>query len=170
MGTIFDELIAGGFDGLEGALEQRVRELADREEIRELVARYSQRVLRGQSPADMFTDDGVMVIRIPGFPVQEVRGRAELEKVFAAAAARPGINMPAVHNQVISIRGDEAIGTSLIELYVSDDAHPDGRAFAATGVYEDRLRRVDGRWKFASREARAQVVGAAQGAKPITQT
>lgn len=162
-----DRLVAGAFQGLGGSLEQRVQELADREEIRELAARYSQRVLRGLSPADLFTDDGVMVISIPGLPRQEVRGREALEKVFAAAAARPMINMPAVHNQVISIDGDEAIGSSMIELQLSDETADDGRVFAATGIYEDRLRRVDGRWKFASREAHAQVVGPAQRGTPL---
>lgn len=162
----FDRLIAGGFEGRRDTLEQRLQELADREEIRELAARYSQRVLRGQSPADLFSDDGVMVIRMPGVPVQEVRGREALEKVFAASADRPVVNMPAVHNHVIAVHGDEAIGTSLVELHVSDDGDPDGRVFAATGIYEDRMRRVDGRWKFTFREARAQVVGAAMRPKP----
>ena len=162
-----DEMLDQGFRGLAGDAFERVQELADREEIRELIARYAQRVYRRKSTADMFTDDGVMTIRMPGYPVNETRGIENLEALFAGAIARPAMNMPAVHNIVIAVAGDEAIATSWIDLHVGSDNNPDGKVFAGCGTYDDRLRRVDGRWKFASREADVVIVGAVQKANPI---
>jgi hypothetical protein len=162
-----DEMLEQGFRGLDGNSYERVQELADREEIRELIARYAQRVYRRQSTADMFTEDGVMTIRMPGYPVNETRGMENLEALFAGAIARPAMNMPAVHNVVIAVAGDEAVVTSWVELHVSSENDPDGTVFAGCGTYDDRLRRVDGRWKFASREADVVIVGAVQKANPI---
>ena len=49
-------------------LEQQVRELADREEIKELTAHYAHGVARGERAkvAGLFTDDGVFLNRFPG--------------------------------------------------------------------------------------------------------
>jgi ketosteroid isomerase-like protein len=154
------DLLRRGFEGFKSAsLEERVQELMDREEIRELAARYAQRVSRRQSMADLFTDDGAFIVHMPNQPVQVTRGREQLEKAFAAAISSPALNMPAVHNHVISITGSEAIGTSWIELYTLDG---DERSFAGCGYYEDRLRRDNGRWKFVVREANVLVVGSKQ--------
>jgi hypothetical protein len=162
-----DEMLARRFEGLDGSLEQRVQELADREEIRELIARYAQHVVRRRSMAHMFTADGALIVRLPGFPVHEARGHEALDKLFNGAIASPALSMPAVHNVAIQVTGDEAIATSWIELHVSNDEHPDGNVFAGSGTYDDRLRREDGRWKFVQREANVRVVGAIQRAKPI---
>lgn len=115
------DLLSRGFEGFKStSLEERIQELIDREEIRELAARYAQRVARRQSMADLFTDDGAFIVHMPDQPVQVVRGREQLEKTFAAAISSPALNMPAVHNQVISISGNDAAGTSWIELYTLD--------------------------------------------------
>jgi hypothetical protein len=151
------DLLKRGFEGFKcTSLEERMQELIDREEIRELAARYAQRVSHRQSMADLFTDDGAFVVHMPNQPVQVARGREQLEKAFAAAAASPALNMPAVHNHVISVSGNEAVGTSWIELYTLDG---DERSFAGCGYYEDRLRRDNGRWRFVVREAKVLVVG-----------
>ncbi len=151
------DLLGRAFDGFSAtALEERVQELIDREEIRELVARYAQRVARRQSMADMFTDDGAFVVHMPDQPVQVARGREQLQKAFAAAVSSPALNMPAVHNQVISISGNEALATSWIELHGLDGKQ---RKFVGCGYYEDRLRRENGRWKFVVREANVLVTG-----------
>lgn len=165
--TTVDEMLTRRFEGLDGSLEQRVQELADREEIRELIARYAQQVVRRRSMAHMFTADGALIIRLPGFPVHEARGHEALDKVFSSTIASPALSMPAIHNVAIQVTGNEAIATSWIELYVSKEDDPDGRAFAGTGTYDDRLRREDGRWKFVLREANVRIVGAVQRAKPI---
>ena len=154
------DLLSRGFEGFKStSLEERMQELIDREEIRELAARYAQRVARRQSMADLFTDDGAFIVHMPNQPVQVARGREQLEKTFAAAISSPALNMPAVHNQVISISGNDAAGTSWIELYTLDGEE---RSFAGCGFYEDRLRRENGRWKFVVREANVLVVGSKQ--------
>ena len=126
-----DDLLGSGFEGFKNtSLEARMLELIDREEIRELAARYAQRVSRRQSMADLFTDDGAFVVHMPNQPEQVARGREQLEKAFAAAASSPALNMPMVHNHVMSISGNEAVATSWIELYTFD---ADERRFAGCG-------------------------------------
>ena len=154
------DLLRSGFEGFKGTtLGERMQELIDREEIRELVARYAQRVSQRQSMADMFTEDGAFIVHLPDQPAQVARGRQQLEKAFAAAVSSPALSMPAVHNHVISISGNEAIGTSWIELHTFDGNE---RSFAGCGYYEDHLRRENGRWKFVVREANVLVVGSKQ--------
>jgi hypothetical protein len=102
-----DEMLARRFEGLDGSLEQRVQELADREEIRELIARYAQHVVRRRSMAHMFTADGALIVRLPGSPVHEARGHEALDKLFNGAIASPALSMPAVHNIAIQVMGDE---------------------------------------------------------------
>jgi hypothetical protein len=129
-------------------LEQKVQELADREEIRELIARYAHRVARGESNADLFTDDGVFITRIPGRPVQTA-DREQIIKLYKDAGSRPDHPLPMIHNYLISISDDEATGLCSNELRITED----GRSVIASGYYEDRYRRENGRWKFAMRDA-----------------
>jgi hypothetical protein len=129
-------------------LEQKVQELADREEIRELIARYAHRVARGESNAELFTDDGVFITRIPGRPVQSL-GREKIAKLYKEASARPDHPLPMIHNYLISISDNEATGLCSNELRITED----GRSIIASGYYEDRYRRENGRWKFAMRDA-----------------
>jgi SnoaL-like domain len=130
-------------------LEQRVRELTDREEIRELIARYAHRVAHGESNADLFTDDGVFIVRIPGRPVQETSGREKINKMYKEAVNPPGHSLPMIHNYLISISDDEATGLCSNELRTTEN----GRSIIASGYYEDRYRRDNGRWRFAVRDA-----------------
>jgi len=129
-------------------LEQKVQELTDREEIRELIARYAHRVAHGESNADLFTDDGVFITRIPGRPVQTA-DREQIIKLYKDAGSRPDHPLPMIHNYLISISDDEATGLCSNELRITED----GRSVIASGYYEDRYRRENGRWKFAMRDA-----------------
>jgi hypothetical protein len=129
-------------------LEQIVQELADREEIRELIARYAHRVAHGESNADLFTNDGVFITRIPGRPVQTL-GREKIVKLYKDAGSRPDHPLPMIHNYLISISGEEATGLCSNELRITED----GRSIIASGYYEDRYRRENGNWKFAVRDA-----------------
>jgi hypothetical protein len=129
-------------------LEQKVQELTDREEIRELIARYAHRVAHGESNADLFTDDGVFITRIPGRPVQNL-GHEKIIKLYKEAGSRPDHPLPMIHNYLISISGDEATGLCSNELRITEN----GQSIIASGYYEDRYRRESGRWKFAVRDA-----------------
>jgi hypothetical protein len=131
-------------------LEQKVQELADREEIRELISAYAHRVAHGQSISDLFTEDGAWTIRrSPDGPITEVSGMAELKARFDhPEKTSPENPMPMIHNYLIAIEGDEASGMNSNELRISEN----GKSIIASGYYEDRYRRVNGRWKFARRD------------------
>jgi hypothetical protein len=130
-------------------LAQKVQELTDREEIRELIARYAHRVAHGESNADLFTDDGVFIVRIPGRPVQETSGREKIDKLYKEAASRPGHSLPMIHNYLISISDDAATGLCSNELRTTENE----RSIIASGYYEDTYRRENGHWKFSMRDA-----------------
>ncbi len=137
----------GGFRGT--SVEQKIQELADREEIKELVSRYALRVAQGITVADLFTDDGAFISRVPGRPLAESRGRAALEKAFTAIPVA-GNSLPMIHNQLIEVAGNEATGVCSLELRSSAN----GKSLIGSGFYEDRFRKENGRWKFAVRDVR----------------
>lgn len=134
------------FDGK--TTEQKLREIADREEIRELVSRYALGIARAAPVGDLFTEDGIFIQRVPGQEPQEFRGRAALGPMYAEVAKTVG-PLPMIHNHIIDVQGDEATGQSSIEIRMTAD----GRSMIASGYYDDRYRRVDGRWRFAKRDA-----------------
>ena len=130
-------------------LEQKIQELTDREEIRELISRYAHCVAHGVSVADLFTDDGVFIVRIPGRPVQERRGREQLVKNFANLEVVSDHPLPMIHNYLLAISGDGANGMCSNELRLTEN----GQSIVASGYYQDKLRRENGRWKFVVRDA-----------------
>jgi hypothetical protein len=130
-------------------LEQKVQELADREEIRELISIYAQRVAHGESIADLFTDDGVWTIRrLPDETVEVVNGMKELKEHFGKSSPEAEHPMPMIHNYIIKIDGDKATGINSNELRISVN----GQSIIASGYYEDIYRKVNGRWRFARRD------------------
>jgi hypothetical protein len=130
-------------------LEQKVQELVDREEIRELISTYAHRVAHGVSLVDLFTEDGVWTIRrAPDGPIEEVSGLETLKEHFQDRPREAEHPLPMIHNYIISIHGDEAAGINSNELRISEN----GESIIASGYYEDRYRRVNGRWKFARRD------------------
>jgi hypothetical protein len=129
-------------------LEQRIQELADRDEIRELTARYAHSVAHRTSVADLFTDDGAFIIRMPGQPVHESRGREQLVKEYAKLEVSADPALPMIHNHVIAISGDEGQGICSVEIRVADN----GKSMIASGYYEDSFRRENGHWKFVVRD------------------
>ncbi|MBW8785628.1 MAG: nuclear transport factor 2 family protein [Novosphingobium sp.] len=131
----------------EKTLEQRIQELTDREEIRDLIATYAHRVAHGLSIADLFTDDGVYINRHNG-AVSEARGRAALEARFHDRPGDDGSAMPMIHNILISIDGDQATDICSNELRITEN----GKSIIASGYYDDQLRREHGRWKFVKRD------------------
>jgi hypothetical protein len=142
-------LYAGRLDPFRGkSLEQKVQELADREEIRELIATYAHRVAHGLPIADLFTDDGVFINVRPGMPASESRGRAALEARFGHRGHETGNPLPMIHNQIIQLDGNEGRGICSNELRITEN----GRSIIASAWYEDRFRRENGRWLFAERK------------------
>jgi 8-oxo-dGTP pyrophosphatase MutT (NUDIX family) len=129
------------------SIEQRVQELADREEIRELTARYCWHVTHGEGEqvAMLFTRDGLLDVRDGQF--KPVRGRDDLLKFYRASVREPELAVPFIHNHIIELDGDEARGTCSIDARFIRN----GESVLAAGYYEDRYRREDGKWRFAER-------------------
>ena len=131
------------------SLEQTVQDLADREEIRDLIATYAHRVANGLSNADLFTDDGAYIHRRSrDSAAEEHRGRAALDAHYVERPGAAGVATPMIHNTLISVRGDEATSICSIELRLWRD----GQSLLASGYYRDRLRREAGRWRFVERD------------------
>lgn len=131
-----------------------LRELADREEIRELTARYAFLVANKRSAAGLFTVDGGFVFRKPDGEVGVAKGREALDAVFADILRAPNHNLPTVHNHLLDIHGDEAKGVCWIELHArkQEDNGKIGN-WRGSGYYEDVFRREEGRWKFVLRDS-----------------
>ena len=126
-----------------------VRELADREQLRELTARYAFLVSQKRTAAELFTADGGFLFRTPDGDVREARGGEALDAIFADILRPPNHNLPTVHNHIFSISGDTATGACWIELHATKE----GETWAGAGYYEDQFRREHGRWKFVLRDS-----------------
>src|SRR5437879_593341 len=129
------------------SIEQKVQELADREEIKELTARYCWHVAHGEgeSTARLFTDDGVLDVTTGD--TGPVRGMEALLKFFARVN-QPEAAIPFIHNHIIELNGDQAHGTCTIDARFSQR----GESVIAAGYYHDKYRRVDDKWRFAERK------------------
>ena len=124
---------------------------ADRHAIVELTARYSWEldVTRDAAAvAATFTDDGLFV----GDTGTASRGRAQLIRHFERTWERWAQRAPLRHwtsNHVIDGDSDEATHMCYILLIALE---AEGPRVDRTGIYRDRLRRVEGRWLFAERQ------------------
>jgi hypothetical protein len=128
-------------------LEQKVQELADREEIKELTARYCWHVqhAQGEAIAHLFTDDGVLETSQPDF--KPVRGMDALVK-FYGSITPPEAPVPFIHNHIIEFDGEnDAHGSCCIDARFTRK----GDSILGAGWYEDKYRRVNGKWRFAVR-------------------
>jgi ketosteroid isomerase-like protein len=126
-------------------LEATVRELADREAIRDLARRYAHCVWSKDvgGAVALFAEDGVMD---PG-DRPPIRGRAALREAYQGMVGGAELQ-PFVHNHVIELRGDYATGNCYLDLRGSQD----GRSMIGAGYYDDEYVRVGGEWKFRSRK------------------
>ncbi len=128
-------------------IEQRIQELEDRDQIKELTARYCWHVAHGEGEkvAGLFTDDGVLEVTDGSF--KPVHGKEALLKFYRTSVNQPELAIPFIQNHIIEVKGDEAEGTCGIEARFSRN----GESVTAAGYYEDRYRRVNGKWLFAQR-------------------
>ena len=128
-----------------GAAEPGALTADDRAEIRDLAGRYSHALDLGDPAvwAEVFTDDGVMEMVAQGYDItgDQLRGLA------GTGEPREGGGRHIPTTFVIDGAGDDASMRS----YVTVVGTADPARIVFQGRYEDRLRRVDGRWRIAHR-------------------
>jgi ketosteroid isomerase-like protein len=128
------------------SVEQMVREMADKEAIRELPQMYCHLVWKKDVPAivNLFTEDGEFDA---GGAVPPAKGRAELLKAY-----QEGLGLdprPFIHNHVITLHSaTHATGNCYLDLRATQN----GKSMMAAGYYDDVYKKVGGEWKFASRK------------------
>ena len=121
----------------------------DREQIRELYARYALYVdaSRFEDWVDCFTEDGIF--ESPSFGKHA--GRDALRK-FCASYKESWAGAQVRHMMVnvsFDVHGDHAHGCcNLIYFHIKNGK----TELAAVGGYKDELRKVNGEWRFAHRQ------------------
>jgi ketosteroid isomerase-like protein len=120
----------------------------DNEGIRELLAKYCHYVDAANADewADLYVDEGSLALNMGGPPIE---GKEALRAFASALSAGNGLHLSA--NPMIAVDGSEATVQSYI-VVISDRENPH---LMLGGRYDDRLRRVDGEWKFVRRELHA---------------
>ena len=124
--------------------EEIVRNLADKEAIRDLARRYADCVWRRdiEGAVGLFAANGVMDTG-NGAPIV---GRAALLEAYRGMLT--GDLQPFVHNHVIELGGDGATGRCYLDLRATRD----GVSMMGSGYYEDVYVRAGDGWKFQSRK------------------
>lgn len=124
------------------------REIADREAIRDLSARYCDCIWRKDLDGlvNLFTVDGSFIVE--GLEVESVsRGHARLRKVYEKALAEIDPRL-FIHSQIVDLLGaDRATGRCYVEVFSAKY----GMERVGLGYYEDQYAKVGDKWKFASR-------------------
>src|SRR5208282_3897598 len=125
-----------------------VREVAAREAIRDLSARYCDCIWRNDLDGlvSLFIEDGTFVVE--GLEVEAVsRGHAQLRKVYEKAIGEMNPRL-FIHSRVVDLLGgNRATGRCYVEVY----SNKFGTQGVALGYYEDEYAKVGDKWKFASR-------------------
>ena len=139
-------------------VEQRLRAIEDREQIRELAATYCFLVDDGRFDElveTCFTEDASCDFRGTRSAMGPMvsKGRAEVTNFFAVVV--PGLLRDmahTVHNHRVRILDDNhASGECYFELTAIENAT--GEAVVGAGRYIDRYRREAGSWRFEVRNA-----------------
>ena len=127
-------------------LEAMVRELRDRELIKELTHQYAHCVRQNdiEGVVHLFAEDGAMEMD----PTTIITGRAELRKFYTEALPQLGIPYDFLHNHVIQLQGDRATGVCSLEVR---GVHA-GKSVTGAGHYDDEFVRVGEEWKFQRRQ------------------
>ena len=125
--------------------EAAVRELLDREAIRDLARRYAHCVWQKDAAGAiaLFAEDGEMDTGDGAV----LRGHAALLETYTSMFASSELH-PMVHNHVIDLQGSRASGTCYLDL----QARVDGKDKVGAGCYHDEYVRVGDAWKFQSRK------------------
>ena len=125
-----------------------VREIAAREAIRDLSARYCDCIWRKDvdGMVSLFTEDGTF--RVEGLEVEaSSHGRAQLKKVYEKALDELDPRL-FIHSQIVDLLGaNRATGRCYVEVFSAKY----GMERVGLGYYEDQYTKIGDEWKFASR-------------------
>lgn len=132
-------------------------ELVEREAIRDVLLEYGRAFdeRRLEDYANLFAENGEWV----GGPTV-ARGPAQVlemvRRTVAEIPTAPGArNFHVMTNMMVDVDGDTATAWSRYTFYMpGPDGQPDP---VVTGVYDDRLVKVGGKWKFLRRELTADI-------------
>ncbi len=133
--------------------EAVLKELVDREKIREVVHRYCWVVDRGtlQEVMALFHDPSDLEL-VPG---KRYTGKAAVQKWYDEYIQnRMEVLRHLIHNQVITLNGDTATSKS----YFDAVGDLKGESIVAAGFYQDTLRRVGEEWKFTEKVIRLDFI------------
>jgi len=141
------------------SIEERLRILEDREEIRQLLIDYGRLLDQRDFPAfaRLFIDGSEY---ISAGTAHAIKGPAAIagfvEEVFRNNPS--GVRFPNFHlfaNETIRVKGDEATAASQGFFVVPTEA--DTPEFVMMATYNDVLVRDNGRWKFKRRVVRMEI-------------
>ncbi|MBM4254473.1 MAG: nuclear transport factor 2 family protein [Deltaproteobacteria bacterium] len=125
------------------SIESQMKELLDREQIRDLVHRYCWAVDRGtleEVMALFHTECNLALVPGTRYP-----GREATHKWYSVYMQnRMEVLRHLIHNQVITVDGDTATSKS----YFDAVGDLKGESITVAGFYEDTLFRVNSEWKF----------------------
>ncbi len=123
--------------------------LQDRLDIHELYARYAATIDNGEYEdwLSCFTEDGVFESTRFGKHVGR-EGLRKFTKIYRESLGGAQV-LHAITNVYFKIEGDAGAGSCYLLYYHCKDGKIQQ---AAVGRYKDTLRKVDGRWLFASRK------------------
>jgi ketosteroid isomerase-like protein len=126
-----------------------LKELVDKEQIRDLVHRYCWAVDKGtlSDVMALFHDPSTLILA----PGKKYEGKAAVERWYDVYMAnRMEVLRHLIHNQVIVLNGDTAASKS----YFDAVGDLKGESIVVAGYYEDTLLRVQGEWKFTEKVIR----------------
>ena len=124
-------------------INTQLKELLDREQIRDLVHRYCWAVDRGTLEEVMALFH--MECHLELSPGKRYAGREATYKWYNIYMQnRMEVLRHLIHNQMISVNGDTATSKS----YFDAVGDLKGESITVAGFYEDTLLRVNGEWKF----------------------
>jgi len=129
-------------------LEEQMQAVIDREAIRSLPLRYCHCVWQKDFDGyvDLFTEDGTFGTDDPS--LAGGKGHVEL-RAMISDAVESSSPRPFIHNHVIDLAGpDQATGTCYVEVHVTVD----GKPWEIRGWYHDEYLKVEGEWRFKSRQ------------------
>jgi 3-phenylpropionate/cinnamic acid dioxygenase small subunit len=132
-----------------------IRELADREAIRDLMYRYGRGVdsVNLEAVLATFDDPSNLVVQSGSGPLDRHDGRKAVEAFYQGRAVYNKTNRLIRHrykNPLIELNGD----TATASVYWDEIREENNTLIQAGGTYFDKLRRTNSGWKFAERRIR----------------